>query len=82
MTRAALTYGRAIEAMRRPGTRLVQMHGGPDWGYYIVPGGRVEDSIATKIMAHPLVRASHDGLFPDISQTWRMISDSRPGGAS
>jgi hypothetical protein len=83
MTRKYETYARAIEAMRRPGTRLVQMHGGRDAGYYIVPPGmRVEDSVAAKIMNHPLVRAGHDALFPGMSQTWAMLNDGRQEGAS
>jgi hypothetical protein len=80
---ASLAYARAIEAMRRPGTRLVQMHGGRDAGYYILPSGRrVEDSVAAKIMNHPLVRAGHDALFPGMSQTWAMLSDGRQEGAA
>ena len=80
---APLDYARAIEAMRRRGTRLVQMHGGRDAGYYIVPPGmRVEDSVAAKIMNHPLVRAGHDALFPGMSQTWAMLNDGRQEGAS
>ena len=83
MTRKYETYARAIEAMRRPGNRLVQMHGGRDAGYYILPSGRrVEDSVAAKIMNHPLVRAGHDALFPGMSQTWAMLNDGRQEGAS
>ena len=77
-----LGYARAIEAMRRPETRLVRMNNGQTGGgfaFYVVPGGRVEDSVADQIVAHPLVRAGHDGLFPGHDQTWRMIAD-RPGG--
>ena len=80
---APLAYARAIEVMRRPGTRLVQMHGGRDAGYYIIPlGRRVEDPVAAKIMNHPLVRAGHDALFPGMSQTWAMLSDDRQEGAA
>jgi hypothetical protein len=79
---APLAYPRAIEAMRRSGTRLVQMHGGRDAGYYIVPlGRRVEDPVAAKIMNHPLVRAGYDPLFPGMSQTWAMLSDGRQRGS-
>jgi hypothetical protein len=80
---APLDYARAIEAMRRPGTRLVQMHGGRDAGFYIVPPGRrVEEPVAAKIMNHPLVRAGHDALFPGMSQTWTMLSDGPREGAA
>jgi hypothetical protein len=56
--------------MRRPGTRLVRMHG---WrgGYYVVPGGgRVDDQAALQVIAHPYVRGGKDGLFPSHDQTW------------
>ena len=50
-----LGYARAIEAMRRPETRLVRMNNGQTGGgitFYVVPGGRVEDSVADQIVAH------------------------------
>lgn len=82
MKSKTLDYARAIEAMRRPETRLVRMNNGSAGGgfaFYVIPGGRVEDSVADKIVAHPLVRSGHDGLFPGHDQTWKMIAD-RPGG--
>jgi hypothetical protein len=79
--KTTLTYEKAMASMRRPGTRLVKMHGGRDAGFYVVPGGRVEDSVAAKIMAHPLVRGGRDALWPGLDQSWRMI-DSRQAGAS
>jgi hypothetical protein len=68
-----LAYDKAMALMRRPDTRLIQTHGGRGAGYYVVPGGPVEDLVATKIMAHPLVRGGRDGLFPGHDQTWRML---------
>jgi hypothetical protein len=74
-----LGYARAIEAMRMPETRLVRMHNGGLTGggfaFYVIPGGRVEDQVAVKIIAHPLVRAGHDGLFPGHHQ----IADDHQG---
>jgi len=76
-----LKYDRAIEAMRKPRARLVKMHlrqavGG--FAFYVVPVGPVEHVVADKIIAHPLVRAGRDCLFPGHDRTWRMISDSAP----
>jgi hypothetical protein len=68
----ALTYDRAITCMRRPDTRLVRMNG-PRGGYYVVPGGPVDDQVAIRIMSHPLVKSGKDGLWPDHPQTWRML---------
>jgi hypothetical protein len=73
-----LGYDRAIEAMRKPEARLVKMNG-RQATYFVVPGGPVERAVADKVMNHPLVRAGHDGLFPDHDQTWRMITDGQPG---
>jgi hypothetical protein len=82
MKARTLGYSRAIEAMRKPETRLVRMNNGQTGGgfaFYVIPGGRVEDLVADKIINHPLVRAGHDGLFPGHNQTWKMIAD-RPEG--
>jgi hypothetical protein len=71
-----------MDAMRRPGSRLIQTfsyHGKPD--YWIAPsGGRVEQKIAEQIMAHPQVEGGKDALFPGHHQTWRMRADNE--GAS
>jgi hypothetical protein len=63
----------AMDAMRRPGSRLVQTnyHGRPD--FWIAPsGGRVEPAIAKQIIGHPQVMGGKDALFPGLHQTWRM----------
>jgi hypothetical protein len=65
----------AMDAMRRPGSRLVQTnhHGRPD--FWIAPsGGRVEPDIAKRIIDHPQVVGGKDALFPGHHQTWRMCS--------
>jgi hypothetical protein len=66
---------RAMDAMRRPGSRLVQTnyHGRPD--FWIAPGGvRIESEVAEKIINHPQVIGGKDALFPGHHQTWRMRS--------
>jgi hypothetical protein len=64
---------KAFDRMRT-GSRLVHMHarGGHNW--FVVPGGAVTDDVATKIRSHTSVVAQEDGLFPGLSQTWRMRS--------
>jgi hypothetical protein len=66
----------AMDAMRRPGSRMIQTNyqGRPD--FWVTPsGGRVEPDLAKKIIAHPQVIGGRDALFPGHHQTWRM----RPG---
>jgi hypothetical protein len=70
-----ISLNRALDMMRRPGTRLVKMYTNAareGFAHYIVPGGYVAPEIADKIKAHPLVRCSHDGLFPGQDQTWKL----------
>jgi hypothetical protein len=58
---------RAADLMRRGGT-LTRMntHHGPRW--FIVPGGEIPDKVARR----PDIQPSNDGLFPGISQTFRL----------
>ena len=73
-TSPALKLEQALQRMRS-GARLVHMHGpasGPSW--LIVPGGPVNDIVASKVREHPAVVAGADGLFPGHDQTWRMVS--------
>jgi hypothetical protein len=69
-----LKYNTAIDLMHRPETRLVKTNGDGGDVYYIVPGGRVGKAVAKQIMAHPLVKAAEDGMWPGLSQTWRLRS--------
>ena len=61
----------AAELMRA-GRPLMQMHCGSGVGWYIVPGGEVSEKVATKLLEDPDVQPSADGLFPGISQTFKM----------
>jgi hypothetical protein len=73
--KSGLSLKKAAEALRQPNARLVCMFGVEGKAaWFIVPGGRVDDDIAKKLMDRPDVRAEHDGLFPGHSQTWRMIN--------
>lgn len=65
------TVLQAADLMRAGGT-LQQMHSksGPCW--YIVPGGEVTENVANALLARPDVQPSDDGLFPGISQTFRL----------
>jgi len=66
---------KALDMMRLPGRRLIKTYSNrlPEgFAHYISPGGYVEPETAEKIKAHPLVHASHDGLFPGQDQTWKL----------
>ena len=74
MTKArASRFQKAMDLMRRPGARLIKTHtsnGG--CSHYIAPGGYIEPEVAEQIKKHPLVRAGEDGMWPGLSQTWRI----------
>jgi len=67
-------FQKAMDLMRRPDARLIKTHtstGG--CAHYIAPGGGyVEPEVAEQIKNHPLVTASEDGMWPGLSQTWRI----------
>ena len=66
-------FQKAMELMRRPGRALIKTHtsnGG--CSHYIAPGGYIEPEVAEQIKKHPLVRAGEDGMWPGLSQTWRI----------
>lgn len=72
--RKTIGLRRAMDAMHA-GARLVAQHttGSPNGiVFYVIPGGHVSPETAEKIKQHPLVRASHDGLFPGQDQTWKI----------
>jgi hypothetical protein len=68
-----LKSDKAADLMRQ-GSRLVQMHNGPEKGisWFVVPGGEINADTAAAIIRRPDVEARYDALFPGMSQTWRM----------
>jgi hypothetical protein len=60
--------------LMRSGSALVQMHdiAAVRLRWYIVPGGEITERIANELLARPDVQPSSDGLFPGISQTFRL----------
>jgi hypothetical protein len=67
-----LKFNKAMDLMRRPETRLVKTNRDNSHVYYVIPGGRVSDEVAKQIVSHPLVREGKDGMWPGLSQTWRI----------
>ena len=61
----------------RAGATLQQMHSKNGLRWYLVPGGEIAERIANGLLARPDVQPSDDGLFPGISQTFRLRGVSR-----
>jgi hypothetical protein len=62
---------RAAIAMKK-GACLARMHVGNDMRWYIVPGHQVSDDVAKILLAREDCLPAEDGLFPGISQTYRI----------
>jgi hypothetical protein len=65
---------KAIDYMHE-GSALMQMNkSGDAKAWYLVPGGEIDDNTAQALIAMPNVKPNDDGLFPGISQTWKIKS--------
>lgn len=63
----------ALELLRRPDHRLLQMHiSHHRLAYFVVPGGQVTEADAQKIIRRPDVFPYDDGLFPGCAQSWKV----------
>jgi hypothetical protein len=62
---------RAADLMRRGGV-LQQMHTRTGLKWFIVPGGEVTAAVAKELLGRADVQPSADGLFPGISQTFKL----------
>lgn len=66
---------KAVDLMHG-GSLLMQMNKpGDAVAWYLVPGGEVSDDVAKALQCLPNVHPNEDGLFPGISQTWKLKHD-------
>lgn len=65
---------KAVDLMNT-GSLLMQMNKpGDAKAWYLVPGGEIPDDIAQSLINMANVHPGNDGLFPGMSQTWKMKS--------
>ena len=74
--RKAIGLKRAMDLMRKPGTRLIRNHTAQGFAHYVVPGGYVEPETAEKIKARGDVVGGKDGLWPGHDQTWYVVTNA------
>jgi hypothetical protein len=74
-TPPTLKLEQAMQHMRA-GAKLVHMHGrlSDTYHWFLIPGGPVTNTVASKLLDHPAVVGGKDGLFPQHDQTWSMSS--------
>lgn len=68
---------KALDLLRKPGAFLYENKSQSSNEFYLHPFGKVRPDIAAKIIDHPQVRASEDGMWPGMSQTWKMPESAR-----
>jgi hypothetical protein len=61
----------AADSMRA-GSVLRQMHTRTGLKWFLVPGGEVSEKVAVEQIERPDIQPDRDGLFPGISQTFRL----------
>lgn len=65
---------KAVDLMST-GSLLMQMNkSGDAVAWYLVPGGEIPEDIAESLKKMSNVNPNNDGLFPGVSQTWKMQS--------
>ena len=77
MSKAKLTFHKALDLLRRNGARMIQTNiNGDRAEYWMYPSGiRVEPSLAAKLKLHPQVKPGSDGIWPGHDQTWRIVGE-------
>jgi hypothetical protein len=66
----------ALDLMRE-GKILTRMHTVNGLRWFVVPGGKVAESVAKRIIARPDVQPHDSGLFPGCEQTFQLCGDWR-----
>jgi hypothetical protein len=75
LRKTKLTFQDALKHMRT-GHPLQEMHNSPPrkgQSWFVIPIGEVADVDARKLLERPDVQPAFDGLFPGVSQTYRII---------
>ena len=71
----AIKLQKAVDMMLS-GARLAQMHinnSTDTKAWFLIPGGRVTDHVAEKLLARPDIVQSGDAFFPGVTQTYRAV---------
>jgi hypothetical protein len=76
MRNETLSEAFALDLMRE-GKLLMRMHTVNGLRWFVIPGGKVTDSVAQRILARPDVQPSDPGLFPGCEQTFQLCGDWR-----
>ena len=73
----AISLRRAVDLMHA-GRPLMQMNTRAGIAWFIVPDGEVSTAVAEALLERADVQPQHDGLFPGVSQTFRIRRPTDP----
>jgi hypothetical protein len=76
MRNETLSEAFALDLIRE-GKILMRMHTVNGLRWFVVPGGKVAESVAKRILARPDVQPHDSGLFPGCEQTFCLCGDWR-----
>jgi hypothetical protein len=79
MARKDPAYQKAYDRFHIRGTILMRSHS--DGSFCLIPGFRVSDAIAERLLSDPRVVVYDGGLFPNNPQTWIVSWDTAPDTA-
>jgi hypothetical protein len=71
-----------VKDQMRGGSLLMVMHTTGDQKWFVVPGQEVDSNIAKRVIEEPDVLQQADGLFPGVSQTYKITSRPPHVGAA
>ena len=65
----------AVKLLRKPGARLVLTNGARGREFFVIPGGKITEGSARKILAMRACRPIDPGLWIEMSQSWTLTAD-------
>jgi hypothetical protein len=71
----SLKVSEALKLLRKPQSRLILTNNARGREFCIVPGGRVTERTAQKILALGACRPADPGLWAETAQSWSLIPD-------
>ena len=76
-----MTYDTAVRLLQQPGHALIKTFVGTRRGCEFsitgTHGGRVSETVAARLLAHPECHPIDPGLFPDAAQSFSLIEQRR-----
>ena len=72
-----LAFARARTLLFQPGHVLQEVKNGRGRDFVVAPGGPVTETVAQRLLAHPLCRVVDAGLLPGIPQTWSFTKNKK-----